>query len=128
MRTATTVTRMLVRVTGLVMLVLGVLFWTGNATSLIPLHRVLGFVLVLALWTLAFLAARAGVQPGLVALAVIWGLLMPALGLTQDQLLPGGAHWVVRVLHLLVGLAAIGQAEVLATRIERAPATRALQP
>jgi hypothetical protein len=85
----------------------------------------LGLVLVLALWVLAGLAARAGVPLGLVALAVAWGLIVPALGLTQDQLLPGSAHWVIQVLHLLVGLGAIGQAEGLAARIRaRQPADR----
>lgn len=117
MNTATTVVRMLLRVTGLVQIVLGLLFWTGNARGLIPLHTLVGFLLVLSLWTLAALAARAGVQPGLVVLAAVWGLVVPVLGLTQDQLLPGSAHWLIQVLHLLVGLAAIGQGETLAGRI-----------
>jgi hypothetical protein len=117
MNPATTVVRMLLRVTGLVQIVLGLLFWTGNARGLIPLHQLVGFLLVLSLWTLAALAARAGVQPGLVVLAAVWGLVVPVLGLTQDQLLPGSAHWLIQVLHLLVGLAAIGQGEALAGRI-----------
>lgn len=117
MRTATIVARTLVRVTGAVQIVLGVLFWTGTATGLIPLHKLVGFVLVLSLWMLAFLAARAGVSPGLVALAVVWGLVTPVLGLSQDRLLTGSAHWVIQALHLLVGLGAIAQAEGLARRI-----------
>ena len=45
------------RVNGcLVQIILGVVFWTGNLLNLIPLHMVLGLVLVLALWTLAVLA------------------------------------------------------------------------
>jgi hypothetical protein len=117
MSTATTVVRILLRVTGLVQIVLGLLFWTGNARGLIPLHMLVGFLLVLSLWTLAALAARAGGQPGLVALAAVWGLVVPVLGLTQARLLPGSAHWLIQVLHLLVGLAAIGQGEALAGRI-----------
>src|SRR5262249_2134403 len=72
----------------------------------------------LALWTLASLAAVAHVTPGLVLLAFVWGLIVPLLGLTQTQLLPGSAHWLIQVLHLLVGLGAIGQAEGLAARIK----------
>ncbi|HEV8648570.1 MAG TPA: hypothetical protein VG276_04015 [Actinomycetes bacterium] len=121
MRTATTIVRTLIRLTGLVQIVLGVLFWTGNARGLIPLHMLVGFVLVLSLWVMAALAARAGVQPGLVALAAVWGLVVPVLGLAQDRLLPGSAHWLIQVLHLLVGLAAIGQGESLAARILRRP-------
>ena len=77
----------------------------------------MGFLLVLGLWTLAALAARAGAQPSLVALAAVWGLIVPILGLNQDRLLAGSAHWLIEVLHLLVGLGAIGQAEGLAARI-----------
>ena len=117
MKTATTIVRILMRLTGLVLVVLGVLFWTGNARGLIPVHQLLGFVLVLCLGVMAALAARAGVQPGLVALAVVWGLVVPVLGLTQDRLLPGSAHWLIQVLHLLVGLGAIGQGENLAGRV-----------
>jgi hypothetical protein len=120
MKTVTTIAQMLVRITGLILIVLGILFWTGNADALIPVHALLGFVLVLSLWTLAGLAARAGVQPGLVALAAVWGLIVPIVGGTQDQLLPGNAHWVIQVLHLLLGLGALGLAEGLAVRINKA--------
>ena len=114
---ATTIARWLVRLLGTIMLILGTLFWTGNALSLIPVHMLLGLALVLTLWTLAILAARGGVHPGLVALAIAWGLVVPILGLSQDGLLPGPAHWVIQVLHLLVGLAAIGLAEALSVRL-----------
>jgi len=118
MRRATTTAQMLVRATGVVQLLLGGLFWTGNALDLVPLHQTIGFLLVFGLWTLAALAARAGVRPPLVALAAVWGLIVPILGLTQTRLLVGSAHWLIEVLHLLVGLGAIGQAEALAARIK----------
>jgi hypothetical protein len=76
-----------------------------------------GFVLVLSLWVLAVLAALAGVSRGVVALAIFWGLVVPILGLTQARLLPGPAHWSIEVLHLLIGLAAIGMGGGLARRI-----------
>jgi hypothetical protein len=116
MKSAVTIAQVLVRATGVIQLVLGLLFWTGNATGLVPLHMLIGFLLVLGLWTVAGLAARAGVQPGLVALAAVWGLAVAVLGLTQEELLPGSAHWLVQVLHLLVGLGAIGLSENLAAR------------
>ena len=117
--TATTVALTVVRVTGSVQLVTGLLFWTGNALALLPVHLLSGVGLVLALWALAVLAARAGVGAGRAALAGLWGALVVGLGLTQSQLLPGDAHWVVQVLHLLVGLAAMGLAQNLATRTRR---------
>ncbi len=119
MKTATTVAQMLVRAAGLVNIVLGVFFWTGHALALIPVHMDVGYVLVLSLWALAVLAARAGVTPAFVGLAAVWGFLVPALGMTQDRLLVGNAHWVIQVLHLLVGLGAMGQAEGLAAGIRQ---------
>lgn len=118
MQTATAIAQTIVRLTGLVQVVLGALFWTGNARGMIPVHMLLGLVLVLALWVLTGLAARAGVDPALVAVAALWGLVVPALGLTQTSLLPGDYHWLIEGLHLLVGLAAIGLGDVLATRIK----------
>lgn len=117
-----TIAHMLVRFTGLIMIILGIFIWTGNADSIIPLHRLLGFVLVLSLWTLAYQAYRFGVNPGLAGLAFLWGFVAPVLGLTQENILTGNAHWVIQIVHLLVGLIAIGLGERLAMLIkERAP-------
>jgi uncharacterized membrane protein len=126
MRTATTVIQLLVRAIGLIMIVLGILFWTGNALTLIGLHMLLGITLVLLLWALAIMSARSGASIGLVALGIVWGLIVVALGMTQARLLPGDFHWVIKVLHLLVGIGALGIAERLAETIKRAsmPAAR----
>jgi hypothetical protein len=120
MKTATAAIQMLVRLTGLILIVLGVSFWSGHALALISVHKQVGYVFVLSLWALAALAAGASVAPGFVALAVVWGLVVAALGMTQDRLLAGDTHWVIQVLHLLVGLGAIGLAEGLAARIKQA--------
>jgi hypothetical protein len=121
MKTVTAATLMLVRLTGLILIVLGASFWTGHAFALIPLHKQVGYLFVLLFWTLAALAARAGVAPGFVGLAIAWGLAVAALGMTQDRLLIGDVHWVIKVLHLLVGLGAMGLAEGLAARIKQTP-------
>lgn len=113
----TTALRMLIRASFLVLLALGVLLWTGRADQLMDLHRLVGFVLVIGVWALAFIAARAGVNPRLVAAAVLWGLVAPVLGLTQEGILPGALHWTVQVLHLLVGFGLIGLAENLGRRL-----------
>jgi hypothetical protein len=118
-KTTTTVLQLWVRVVGAIQIVLGLFFWTGNADRLIPLHMVLGISLVLPLWILAALVLALGVTPGLAALTIAWGLVMPLLGLTQTRLLPGSTHWVIQVLHLLVGLVAIGLGDTLARRIQR---------
>ena len=124
MRRTVTIAQGIVRLTAIVQIVLGVLFWTDRATDLVPLHQTVGIILVLALETLVVAGARAGVDRWLLVIAGIWGVVVVVLGYSQESLLAGSAHWVVEVLHLLVGLGAIGQAEVLATRVRQRGAPR----
>jgi hypothetical protein len=119
MKTALTVVQMLIRFIGLIQVVMGLVFWTGTANSLVSIHMLLGILLVILLWVMAGFAARARVPLGLVALAVVWGLVVVALGMTQTRLMLNNFHWVIRVAHLLVGLGAMGIAETLAGRIKR---------
>jgi hypothetical protein len=115
--TAARIALMLARLSGVAVLVLGILFWVGHALTLVPVHMALGAILVLALWTLAGLAARVGVNPTSAALAVAWGFALPILGVVQLSLPAGGGYGPVRVLHLALGLGAVAQAESLAKRI-----------
>lgn len=92
MRTMTRVALMLVRLLGVVLLMLGLVFWGGNVLGLVNVHMLLGVVFVLALWTLAAIAGVARQPAGLVALGVVWGLVVLALGMVQKGLLPGSAH------------------------------------
>lgn len=121
MKTAATMLRVFVGLDGLVLITLGLLFWTGNADSLIPVHMLLGIALVVALWILAVLAAISRVNLALVVVAALWGFVVPLLGLTQTRLLPGAAHWLIQVLHLLVGITAIALAQILARQIANRP-------
>jgi hypothetical protein len=116
MRSTITAIQMAIRAVGVVQIVLGLAFWTGNLLGLVDLHQLLGILLVLAFWTQAALAARAGVPAGMVAGAVVLGLIVPIVGLTQRELLPGSAHWVIQVVHLLLGIGLLGLAENLAVR------------
>jgi hypothetical protein len=103
-----------IRITGLALVVLGLLLWVDAASSLRSIHILLGLVLVVALVAAAVLALRAGAKPILPAIAIAWALLTAALGMVQAQLLVGDAHVVVEVIHLLVGIVAIGLGEALA--------------
>jgi len=123
-RTVTAV-HMTLRISGVLLILLGLAIWTGRADAIIPVHEFLGFVLVLSLWTLAYFGARAGVPRGIVIAAVAWGLIAPILGLTQANLLANSWHWVIQVLHVLVGLAAIGTGEGLVQRMRRVGAPTA---
>lgn len=114
-----------VRVTGLALIVMGLLMWAGVAPGLRSLHMLIGIVLVAALMTAAGLALRAGVKPALPVIAIVWGLLTVALGLAQAQLLVGDGHIVIEVAHLVVGIVAIGLGEALAAAAGRRATTSA---
>jgi uncharacterized membrane protein len=109
-----------VRLGGLVMIVLGLLFWTGNATNLVNEHMTLGVIVVLALWLLAGIyATRKGASIGLAAGAFLTGIVVAVVGMTQTQLLPGSGHIVIEVLHLLLGLTLISFGEIIIGRLRR---------
>jgi hypothetical protein len=114
-------------ITGLIQIVLGVLFWTGHALGLITLHMIIGAVFVLCLLTLSVLGFRAG-HPAQAAGGLVWGVIVLAFGMTQAQILPGQYHWVVRVLHLVMGLIAMGVARGLTVRIQGAGPVSGVQP
>jgi hypothetical protein len=116
MQVATFVVAVL-RIAGLIQLGLGLLFWSGHALSLIPIHMRIGFLVVLSLWVLSLLAARRGISLGLVGLGLAWGLVVPIVGLTQTRVMPGQYHVVVQVIHLLLGVGAIALGERLFERI-----------
>lgn len=119
MKTTATVLQMLIRITGVILIILGGLFWSHSALQWMGLHMILGFVLVIALWMLAFLGARAGVSAGMVSVALVWGLVVVIVGVKQTSLMPGSAHWVIQVVHLVLGLGAMGLGEALGARIKR---------
>jgi hypothetical protein len=121
MKTSATIAQMLVRAGALFQIVTGLLFWSGNLLALVQLHMLIGFIVALSLLVLAGLGAWSGLPAGRVVLAIGWALLVPVLGMTQTQLLPGDLHWIVRVVHLLVGLGAVWMAEGLARRVRAGP-------
>jgi hypothetical protein len=118
MRTATLVTQIVLRLCFLTLLVLGIIFWTGHALTLINVHMAVGGIFVLAMWVMCILGAKAKVGGGLVGMTAVGGIIVLALGMTQMTLMVGSMHWIVRVLHLLVGLAAMGLAEQIGRRIK----------
>lgn len=126
MKTAIIVSRVLLGISGVALLLLGILFWTGHALTLVPLHMLLGALLVLSMWMLVAISLHARTAMGFAAVVLVWSLIVPLLGMAQMQLLPGGGHWVVQVLHLLVGIAAMGLGGVLAKRLTAQQARNAM--
>ena len=117
MKSAATILQAVARITGPILIVLGIAFWTGHWYQLLPLHIGLGSLLALTLLAQAIVAARAGVNGGFVALAILWVPLMLVFGMTQANLFPGQYHWVIRVLHLAVGITAMGMIDGLGKQV-----------
>jgi len=120
------VARALISLFGIALVVLGILFWTGHALSLLPVHMALGALFVISMWILAVLGFLAPGNRGFALLVLIWSLVVPALGVEQLSLLPGAGHWVIQVVHLLVGIIAMGLAHSLARRLARRTAGAAV--
>jgi hypothetical protein len=114
------------RGTFLINLILGILFWTGTESGgLKLLHMFLGIVFVAALWYVGVIAAMRGLSIGLQIGTFALGLLIALLGLFQEGMLVGGAHWVIQVVHLLLAVLGIGLAEMIGARLRRVGAAPA---
>jgi hypothetical protein len=117
--------RALISLFGIALVVLGILFWTGHALSLVTLHMRIGGLFVLCLWVLAVAGLLTRGSRSFAVIVLIWSLIVPALGMTQVRLLPGPEHWVIQTTHLLVGIIAMGLGHALARRIGKRPAEAA---
>lgn len=91
----------------LIQLVLGILFWIGQAMSLVQLHMMLGLLFVLALVAFAVAVARAGAPRGPAIGLALLAIVILVVGMMQMQWVPGPLHWTIRVLHLLLAMAAM---------------------
>jgi hypothetical protein len=117
MRTATLALMWIVRVAGVVQILLGLSIWIGPGMRYFSLHIQAGFLIVVGLWILAILALIVRGRPALVVFALVWGLALPTFGMAQAAILVGPLHWIIRVIHLLMGLIALGTADALAKHV-----------
>lgn len=124
MKTAALVLVNLIRLLFVALLALGFQFWSGQSSSLVPLHMRLGEVLVTLLWILAVISVSAGVCKAMVLGVAFYGVVVVAFGMRMAGLVAGSNANLFGVLHLLVGLGAVGLAEMLGGRIKRGTAVR----
>ena len=113
--------RWTVRLSGLLALLLGLGLWNGAWFGLLNLHQGLGLVMSAALIWIAMLGFIRSVSLALLGPAVLCGLALPVLGALQGRLLPGQNHWLVEVLHFVLGLGAIALAELIGSRMRARP-------
>lgn len=106
--------RIVMRACAAVLVILGILFWTGRELQLVPAHAIVGLLFVIAMWAIAIAGTATGAPRSLTVSTVVWGFVVFWLGTQQAAILPTPAHWIVEVLHLLVGLAGVAIAERVA--------------
>jgi len=121
---AITISIMVLRLGVLLALILGILFWVGvvQNDTLTLIHMLIGFIVVIALWVIGL--AQGFVKGGSFPLAVatfVVGLLLAIVGLFQQKWLPepNPMHWIIQVIHLLLGLSAIGLGEMIVASTKR---------
>lgn len=105
-------------IAGLGALTLGLLFWIANI-DLISIHMMLGLTVALSLLLLGIVALITKGVRLLGGVGVIYALLVPVFGLTQDRILDTSAHWVIQTAHLLVGIGALALIGIISTRCQR---------
>ena len=121
MRAVLTVSHWIVRITGVLQLLSGLLLWVGDVPpSVVPWHTLDGVILVIALLVLSAVSTRLGAPTGMAIGAAVVALVVLVLGLIQTTLIPGGTHWIIQVVHALIGVAAVGLGEGLGGRVRRA--------
>jgi len=115
-----TISDWILRIGVLLAIILGILLWTGNFDAIRPIHMLIGIIVVLALWTIGLAQGfQKGGSFGLATATFVVGLALVIVGLYQDFWLIGSLHWVIQVLHLLLGLSTIGLGEMIAGRTRR---------
>ena len=105
---------------GLLALILGLLVWTNSAPNLIQMHMLLGLLAVGALWCIGIGQAFSKSGSWLFATcALVVGATMIVLGMNQSALMLGASHWIIQVVHLVLGLLVIGLGHMGAARYRK---------
>ncbi len=110
-------------VAGFFALISGLLLWTGAALNLISMHTMLGLLAVGTLWVLGIAQAiSTGGSWMLAGVAVIVGGMMIVIGWNQASILVGEFHWLIRIIHLTLGILTVGVGHMAAARYRRGSA------
>jgi hypothetical protein len=114
MALSTAILRWVTRLAFLLGLLLGIVLWLGHGYTLLRLHMWLGFIVAFALLAIVILSLLARVRPVLPVTALLWAIALPVIGIAQLHMMPGANHWIIQVIHLILGLGAVGFGEALA--------------
>lgn len=109
--------RIIASVSAAVAVALGMGTYThANFTSI---HMLFGLIVAVALLVLAIMALVTSGLARLGAIGIVYALIMPVFGVTQQNILAGDLHWLVETAHLAVGFGALALMGTLSTRLLR---------
>jgi hypothetical protein len=93
------------------------------------IHMLFGLLVALALLILAVMAVFTSGLRRLGAIGIVYALIVPIFGVTQQMILVGDLHWLIEAAHLLVGFGAIAFIGTISARFtRRKQPARANQP
>ena len=123
------VLRWLTRISGLCALALGTILWVapgmlGIFAAALQVHMTLGGIMVLALAILAVWALIDRVRIPAAVVGLVWAAATVLVGTLQDWWVAGGGHFGIALIHPLLGIGAIGLAEMLAAALTRSKLIR----
>ena len=123
------IAQMILRLTFVLALILGIIFWVDQALTANPgikgLHMLLGIILVLSLWTVGLAQGfvKGGGNFGLAVGTFIVGLLVAIVGLWQESwkanVTSTATLELINSIHLLLGIIAVGMGEMVVSRTKK---------
>lgn len=111
--------RWFTRIAGLGALALGITFVSRPGVARLSLHMTFGGIVALVLAILAVWALIDRVRVPAAIGALVWAAATVYVGTVQDWWVGGGSHLLIEIVHPLLGIGAIGLAEMLGAAIYR---------
>ena len=83
------------------------------------IHMLFGLTVALILLILAVMAVFTSGLRRLGAIGIVYELILPIFGVTQQMILVGDLHWLVETAHLVVGFGALALIGAIGERFTR---------
>jgi hypothetical protein len=98
--------QIIVGIAGLCALVLGLFIWIANI-DLTDIHMLFGLLVTLGLLVMSIIALTASRQRIWGLVGIVYAVILLIFGEAQSNILVGNLHWLIQVLHTLIGIGAI---------------------
>ena len=98
--------QIIVGLAGLCALVLGLVIWIVNI-DLTDIHMLVGLFVTLGLLVMSIIALTARGLRIWGTVGIVYAIVVLIFGVSQSTMLVGHLHWLIQMLHMLVGIGAI---------------------